>query len=472
MRRSMKRDSRIFSSVQAFIDVTLVCLGFNLAYIVYNYFFGIEFINIKPYFEVIPLVALASFIFFSVYGVFKCGEKPFIDTIFSVVLSAFFVDLSSVAMIFFVKGFNVPRITFVIAFIFQIVLLLIWKMVVFKTFPIFNKPKDVAIIGVGEETLAVAIKALEKGLSRLKVKCLINIEKDFCNDEIQNVDAVIISPELSNIQKEEILTKCMALNKNVYIIPELFEIAMFNARLTQFDDLPVFCVDKLGLSVEQQLIKRITDIIISLICIIISLPIMLLTYIIIKLYDGGPVIFSQERTTRWNKEFNLYKFRTMVINAEQMTGPVLASERDPRITPIGAFLRATRIDELPQFFNVLKGEMSIVGPRPERKFFIDQFTKDIPNFEYRLAVKAGITGLAQVMGKYTTTPRDKLRFDLLYIKNYSILMDLKIFFQTIKIMFMKAASKGFSEDKLNNYTLKELNISNLKNYSAFESMIK
>ncbi len=472
MKRSMKRDSRVFSSVQAFIDITLVCLGFNLAFIVYNYYIGIKFSNIKPYFEIIPLVAVASLIFFSVYGVFKCGEKPFIDTIFSVFLSAFFIDLSSVALVFFVKGFNIPRITFLMAFAFQIVLLLLWKIVVFRTYPIFNKPKDVAIIGVGEETLEVAIKALEKGLSRLKVKHLINIEKGNYDEEMQDVDAVIISPELSNLQKEEILTKCMALNKNVYIIPELFEIAMFNARLTQFDDLPVFCVDKLGLSIEQQIIKRITDIIVSSICIVISSPLMLITYLVIKLYDGGPAIFSQERTTRWNKEFKLYKFRTMVINAEQMTGPVLASERDPRITPIGAFLRATRIDELPQFFNVLKGEMSIVGPRPERKFFIDQFTKDIPNFEYRLAVKAGITGLAQVMGKYTTTPRDKLRFDLLYIKNYSLLMDLKIFFQTIKIMFMKAAAKGLSEDKLYKYTLKELNLSNVKNYSVFESVIK
>lgn len=464
MKRSMKRDSKIFSSVQAFIDVILICLGFNVAFIVYNYYVGIKFSNIKPYFEIMPLVAVTAFVFFSVYGVFKCGEKPFIDTILSVILSSFFINLSSIAMIFFVKGFDIPGITFLIAFAFHIVFLLLWKIVVFKTYPIFNKPKEVAIIGVGEETLEVAIKTLEKGLNKLKVKHLINVEKSVYNEQIKDVDAVIISPELSNIQKEEILTECMSLNKTVYIIPELFEIAMFNAKMTQFDDLPVFCVDKLGLSIEQLIIKRIFDIVVSLICIVISLPIMILTYLVIKLYDGGPAIFSQERITLRNKEFKLYKFRTMVINAEQMTGPVLASEKDPRITAVGSLLRATRIDELPQLFNVLKGEMSIIGPRPERKFFIDQFTKDIPNFEYRLAVKAGITGLAQVMGKYTTNPRDKLRYDLLYIKNYSLLMDLKIFMQTIKIMFMKAAAKGISEDKLYNYQLKELDLSNYKNY--------
>lgn len=137
-----------------------------------------------------------------------------------------------------------------------------------------------------------------------------------------------------------------------------------------------------------------------------------------------------------------------MVDAEKYTGPVLATDKDPRITPIGALLRTTRIDELPQFFNVLMGDMSIVGPRPERQHFIAQFEKDIPDFGYRLATKAGITGLAQVLGKYTTTPKDKLRYDLLYIRNYSFMLDIKIILQTIKIMFMKVSSQGVETKKM------------------------
>ena len=173
---------------------------------------------------------------------------------------------------------------------------------------------------------------------------------------------------------------------------------------------------------------------------------MLATLIAIRLYDGGPVVFSQERITRWKKPFNLYKFRTMVVDAEKLTGPVLATEKDCRITPLGSLLRATRIDELPQLFNVLSGDMSLVGPRPERQYFIDQFSMDLPYFEYRLSVKAGITGLAQVLGKYTTTPMNKLKFDLMYIRDYSFLLDIKIILQTIRIIFVKESSQGISQN--------------------------
>ena len=147
------------------------------------------------------------------------------------------------------------------------------------------------------------------------------------------------------------------------------------------------------------------------------------------------------------KIFNLYKFRTMVENAERHTGPVLATEKDIRITPLGRVLRASRIDELPQLFNVLKGDMSIVGPRPERPFFVKQFNEEIDGFKYRVVVKAGITGLAQILGNYSTNPKTKAKYDLLYIKNYSLLSDIKIIFNTIKIIFLKSSSKGVVKEK-------------------------
>lgn len=268
---------------------------------------------------------------------------------------------------------------------------------------------------------------------------------------------VIIGPKIDNKVKEKVISKCIGLNKIIYIVPELFEITLSNARLTQIDDIPAFYIENIYLSQEQRILKRIFDIIVSLIGIVISSPIMLICYILIRLYDHGPAIYSQERVTRNNKKFKLYKFRTMVVDAEKLTGPVLATDKDDRITPIGAILRSTRLDELPQLFNVLIGDMSIVGPRPERQYFIDQFKQYIPDFEYRLTVKAGITGLAQVLGKYSTTPEDKLRYDLLYVRNYSFLLDLRIILQTIKIMFMKSSSQGLKKEKTVEELLKSMN---------------
>lgn len=205
--------------------------------------------------------------------------------------------------------------------------------------------------------------------------------------------------------------------------------------LMQLDDIPAFMVGKLGLTVEQAFVKRIEDIIISLLMIIITSPLMLIVSILIKATSKGPVFFIQERLTKDNKCFNLIKFRTMRVDAEDLTGPVLSEANDPRVTKIGRFLRKTRIDELPQFFNVLKGDMSVVGPRPERPFFVEQFIHDIPEYEHRFSVKAGITGYAQIFGNYGTSPEDKLRYDLLYIRNYSLLLDIKLILQTVRVIF-------------------------------------
>ncbi|SHF52147.1 Sugar transferase involved in LPS biosynthesis (colanic, teichoic acid) [Caldanaerobius fijiensis DSM 17918] len=184
---------------------------------------------------------------------------------------------------------------------------------------------------------------------------------------------------------------------------------------------------------------------------------MLIIALLIKLTSPGPIIYKQVRITEKNREFNIYKFRTMYKDAEKLTGPVLATDDDPRITKVGKILRAARLDELPQLFNVLKGEMSFVGPRPERPFFVAQFEKQHPTYTYRHNVKAGITGLAQVLGKYTTDFDDKLRFDLMYITNYSIWLDIKIILLTIKTAFMKEASSGVKDDMTLNQLLESLN---------------
>ena len=171
---------------------------------------------------------------------------------------------------------------------------------------------------------------------------------------------------------------------------------------------------------------------------------MIIIAITIKLDSKGPIMFRQVRLGKGQRPFRIYKFRTMVVDAEKMSGPVLASEQDPRILPIGKILRATRMDELPQILNILKGEMSLVGPRPERPELAAEIEREIPEFRYRLKVKAGLTGFAQVYGKYNTNSYDKLKLDLMYIRKYSLMLDLKLILMTPKIMFLKESTEGVS----------------------------
>lgn len=209
-------------------------------------------------------------------------------------------------------------------------------------------------------------------------------------------------------------------------------------------DTPLLLSRNSGLTLEQRLGKRALDIALSLAALIIFSPIFVLTALAIKLQDGGPIFFFQKRVTINGKEFFICKFRSMIVDAEQDGKSLPAIDNDPRITEIGRFLRATRIDELPQIFNILKGDMSIVGPRPERTEHIEAYCSEIPEFSYRLKVRGGLTGYAQVYGKYNTTAYDKLKLDLMYIQNYSIKLDIEIILKTIQVLFEKESTDGFS----------------------------
>jgi exopolysaccharide biosynthesis polyprenyl glycosylphosphotransferase len=202
------------------------------------------------------------------------------------------------------------------------------------------------------------------------------------------------------------------------------------------------------LTAFQRFNKRLMDIVLSVLIIILLSPLMLVIVLMIKLLDRGPALYYQKRLTYQGKTFILLKFRTMVCNAEKKSGAVLSEVNDDRITKIGRFLRKTRLDEIPQIFNVLSGEMSLVGPRPERDYFVQQFKKENKFYRLRFNVKAGITGLAQLNCYYNSSYLDKLNYDLLYIANYSIWNDIKLLIQTIKILFNKVAARGTSVEKL------------------------
>ena len=265
--------------------------------------------------------------------------------------------------------------------------------------------------------------------------------------KIDGYEGVVICDIPSHV-RNVILKYCYEKAIRTYSIPKISDVIIRSSESLHLFDTPLLLSRNNGLSFDQQIIKRGVDIILSLTALIFLSPIFIITAIAIKLYDGGPVLYLQERCTQNGKVFRICKFRSMIVDAEKDGYSIPATDQDPRITFIGRIIRATRIDELPQIFNILKGDMSIVGPRPERVEHVELYTKKIPEFAYRMKVKGGLTGYAQVYGKYNTTAYDKLKLDLMYIQNYSLLLDIEIIFKTIKILFMKESTAGFNEEDI------------------------
>ena len=273
--------------------------------------------------------------------------------------------------------------------------------------------------------------------------------------EIPKYDAVVINDVPAQL-RNDLLKYCYRYRVRTYVSPKLTDIMLRGARNITLFDTPLLLVKGTGLTPAERVTKRAMDILISAIVLLILSPLMLLIAAAIKLEDGGPVFFRQKRLTRNGREFDILKFRSMVVDAEKSAGAVLATDNDPRITRVGRIIRPFRLDELPQLINILKGDMSIVGPRPERKVIADEYCKDIPEFAYRLKVRGGLTGYAQIYGKYNTSAYDKLRLDLMYIENYSLLLDIKLMILTIRILFSKESTEGVDKAKENKKLADEL----------------
>ena len=273
--------------------------------------------------------------------------------------------------------------------------------------------------------------------------------------EIPKHDAVILNDVPAQV-RNDILKYCYRHRIRTYVAPKLTDIMIRGAKNITLFDTPLLLVKGTGLTPAQRVAKRTMDIVLSFIALVIAAIPMAIVAVAIKLEDGGPVFFKQKRMTRNGREFEILKFRSMIVDAEKYAGAVLATENDPRITKVGKIIRATRLDELPQIINIFKGDMSIVGPRPERKVIADEYCKDIPEFAYRLKVRGGLTGYAQIYGKYNTSPYDKLRLDLMYIENYSLLLDIKLIILTLRIIFSKDSTEGIDVAKENEKLADEL----------------
>ncbi len=390
---------------------------------------------------------LITFYMFDLYTDWQRKSLNDLIATIGVALTVFFLLI--VANPFLYQEFKIFDSSLISMFLVQGVLLSTSRMSLWYISRRLYGEKKVLIVGKNEEeALTIAYKFLNRNCKGwLIVHGFLAVdEKRLLPDYLDEVDVILVSPSISHQQKSEIISTCSARGKEILVVPEFFEVFISDAVFQQVDDLLVLSIKPPSLSKSQEVLKRAADIAGAAILLTLTSPIVLLLFILIPMSSPGPALFKQERLGRFGAPYQIYKFRSMVNDAEKLTGPVLAADRDPRITKIGEFIRATRLDELPQLFNVLKGDMSLIGPRPEREYFVSQFKDRVPNYHYRMNVKPGITGLAQVLSKYTTSVEDKLRFDLMYIRNYSLWLDIKLILQTIRVVLQREQAEGVKEE--------------------------
>lgn len=306
------------------------------------------------------------------------------------------------------------------------------------------------MIMVYDKDTAVALKLkMESRPDKYRIREMVSIHEGLervCQ-VISEYDTVILNDLPAQI-RNDVLKYCYDNGIRSYVTPKLSDIIVRGAEEICLFDTPLLLVRGAGLTLIQRALKRVMDIVLCLLAMVVALPIMLIIALAIKLDDGGPVFYKQERATLNGKSFEILKFRSMIVDAEKDGKPRPATDHDPRITRVGNVIRALRLDELPQILNILKGDMSIVGPRPERLEHVEQYSRDIPEFKYRMKVKGGLTGYAQIYGKYNTSAYDKLRLDLMYIENYSIFLDIKLILMTIRILFKKESTEGFVSEQV------------------------
>lgn len=323
----------------------------------------------------------------------------------------------------------------------DLVIVIVWVIFMRWIYSVIFPPREAILIydkHNPEKLLRNIASRRDKYLIREAV--LIDRGLPYIEEKIPQFQTVILG-DLPSHERNVLVKFCFEKNIRCYVSPKISDIMIMSSEKIHMFDTPLLLQRNQGLTADQQFFKRMADIIFSVLGVVILSPVFLIIAIAIKLYDHGPVFYRQERLTQDGKIFMILKFRSMTVHSEDK-GAQLAQQGDSRVTPVGRVIRKIHFDELPQLFNIIKGDMSIVGPRPERPEIAAEYEKKIPEFSYRLKVKAGLTGYAQVYGKYNTPPYEKLKLDLTYIENYSFLLDLQLIATTVKILFQKENTEG------------------------------
>ena len=397
----------------------------------------------------IAIYGLMFAMFAKLYGGLKVGYLKRIDVFYSLTLALLCTNAVEYLEITLINRWFLSIWPMIEMTMIQLILIIIW---IFGSRYIYSKlyrARKLLVIYGDRDPGDDLIHKMNSRKDKYEISGKVHVSKGEkeIHRMMRDYDGVIIW-DLPSTERNRYLKFCFAHSIRCYVSPKISDIILMGSERIHLFDTPLLMSRNMGLSVDQRVAKRVLDILVSGIGIIITSPIMLIIAIAVKAYDKGPVFYFQDRLTIGGTPFKICKVRSMCVDSEK-NGARLASKHDSRITPVGRVLRNLHLDELPQLFNVFKGDMSLVGPRPERKMIMHEYEKELPEFYYRLKVKAGLTGYAQVYGKYNTTPYDKLKLDLFYIENYSFLLDIKLIFMTVKIFFQKEVSEGVDDKQVN-----------------------
>ena len=439
------------STILFIMKLLLFCACAGVFFLIFGSKFYFMLIPTRTSFITLGVFTLVYMMMSIIYGGFDIGKRKSKPIIYSFVLSVFFTDI---AAHFFMCIMNITVVhngkfvydyplLLLLTYIIQIFIIVVFTYGGNYLYFSANKPHDSIIITrKGEQTDSIISK-----IGRYKKQYNIT-ETVFINDpdilkKIDKADSIFFY-NLSVPERNAFVEYCYHCKKDIYYSVELSDIVSLGSHRVYFDDKSMVYAPVKGLTFEQRVIKRIMDLVIAGVGLIITSPIFLITALCIKLEDGGPVFYKQERATYAGKIFNVIKFRSMKVEDGSIHKSV--TKNDDRITRTGRIIRKFRIDELPQLINVIKSDMSIVGPRPEMVENVEKYTKELPEFAYRQRAKAGLTGMAQIYGKYNTSPKDKLIFDLTYINEYSVWLDIKLIFRTLLVLLTPDKSTEAFED--------------------------
>lgn len=439
-----KRIISFFSSL-----ILIVALAATYIYIWYEYYSDAI---VLPFYRrgnwvVILIYMVLTLLFFKAYGGLKVGYLKRSDMLYSQSISMVAVN---VITYFQISVIGRRLMNFLPVFVMTAIDLMIiagWIFINNRLYLRLYPPKKLIIV-YGSQNAATLTNKMSERVDKYMICESISVNEGFerIKEEIKRFEGVIIC-DVSGRLRNDIIKYCFEQSLRVYISPKISDIIIRGGEDIKLFDSPLLLCRNTGLSFEQRFMKRSFDIMFALLGILAAMPLMLIIAAAIKIDDGGKILYKQKRLTLDSKEFYVYKFRSMVEDAEKDGVPRLAKDSDSRITRVGAFLRKCRLDEIPQLFNILKGDMAVVGPRPERPELTEKYERFMPEFRFRLKVKAGLTGYAQVTGVYDTSPYDKLKMDLMYIERYSFVFDLRIILMTLKIMIFPGETNEKAKTK-------------------------
>lgn len=447
---------RQLESVKRFLQLILSCIGQVLQILIYAYFYfkyfayaiELNFAKKGPLL-IIALYAFMLLCFSAMYGGMRIGYLRPSEVIFSQIMSTVIVNIITYAQISLMCRCLLKYKSYWYMFSIQLVVATLWIIVANGIYRRVFPPRQLLLVH-GDRPIDDIVKKFESREDKYVIAKTMNIKEGVekvCLEALERYDAVVIW-DIPSAERNNVLKFCYGKGIRVYIMPKISDVILAGAEQLHIFDTPILLTREYSLRLEERFIKRFFDILLSLILIIISSPFMLVTAVAVKMYDGGPVLYKQVRCTIDARQFKILKFRSMRVDAEKDGVARLAKANDDRITPVGKIIRKCRLDELPQLFNIFVGDMSFIGPRPERPEIIAQYMDSMPEFAFRMKVKAGLAGYAQVYGKYNTTPYDKLKLDLCYIENYSIWLDVKLMLLTIKILFWPDSTEGVSDNQV------------------------